>query len=314
MIPGRWNPLRHRASGHSRHAGEPAIFPRMDHNDQQTLACIGPPDVPAAPACVVVIHGEGFGLRADIRDEPVVIGRSSDATLCIRSPSVSRQHCEIRRVGDSYIVRDLGSTNATRVGDRAVQEATLADGDQITVGETILKFISHSNVEALYHERVSRLLLRDRLTGLLGRQDFIGAAEERIAGSKASASALSLALLDIADLTDIQLEHGDAAGDAVLTHVARLVSAQLDPGDLAARIGESRFAILLDGRDLEATRRLISLLEQQLAAPLELAGHAPLAVSIDSGAAQLTPGTGSLGQLIKQIRVAPRSAPAPAEG
>src|SRR5690606_2250876 len=100
--------------------------PAMDVNDQPTIACSGPPEVPAAPACVVVIHGEGFGLRADIRDQPVVIGRSGEATLCIRSPSVSRLHCEIRREGDAYLVRDLGSTNATRVGERVVQEAVLA--------------------------------------------------------------------------------------------------------------------------------------------------------------------------------------------
>ena len=282
----------------------------MDPTDPQTLACTSPPDLPAAPACVVVIHGEGFGQRVDIRDEPVVIGRSSDATLCVRSPSVSRRHCEIRREGDGYVVRDLGSTNATRVGDRAVQEATLADGDQITIGETILKFISHSNVEALYHARVSRLLFRDQLTGLLGRQDFIGAAEERITGSKAAASPLSLALIDILDLGGIQLEHGDEAGDAVLTHVAALVGGQLDAGDLAARIGESRFAILLDGRDLDATLALLALLEHRLAAPLELEDRAPLPVAIRTGAAQLQPGTGSLGQLIKQIRSAPQVAAA----
>ena len=136
-------------------AGPPPEPPRdgMDNNEQQTLAGIGPPDVPAAPACVVVIHGEGFGLRADIRERPVLIGRSSDATLCIPSPSVSRLHCEIRRSGDTYVVRDLGSTNGTRVGTRVVQEAVLSDGDQVTIGETILKFISHANVEAVYHER-----------------------------------------------------------------------------------------------------------------------------------------------------------------
>lgn len=280
----------------------------MDDNDQQTLACIGPPDVPAAPACVVVIHGEGFGLRADIREQPVVIGRSSDAGLCIRSPSVSRLHCEIRRVGDGYVIRDLGSTNATRVGERAIQEATLADGDQITIGETILKFISHSNVEALYHERVSRLLFRDQLTGLMGRQDFIGAAEERISGSRAGSTPLSLALIDILDLTAIQLEHGDEAVDAVLTHVAGLACGQLGACDLAARIGESRFAILLDGRDLEAARALLAVLERQLAAPLALDGRASLAVRIRGDAAQLQPEGGSLGQLIKQILAAPPAA------
>lgn len=272
----------------------------MEHDEQQTLACIGPPDVPAAPACVIVIHGEGFGQRVDIRDEPVLIGRSTEAALCVRSPSVSRLHCEIRRTGDDYVLRDLESTNGTRLGDQAIREATLSDGDQITLGETILKFISHSNVEALYHERVSRLLFRDRLTGLLGRQDFIAAAEERIGESTATAQPLSLALLDLPDLTAIQLEHGDGTGDALLTRVAGLMSARLTPGDLAARIGESRFAILLDGRDLDATHAMLAALEHELARPMETEDRVVFTVAIRTGAAQLQSGAGSLGQLIKQ--------------
>lgn len=108
-------------------------------------------------------------------------------------------------------------------------------------------------------------------------------------------------MIDIEDVPGIQLEHGEDAGDAVLAHIAGLVCAPLDDVDLAARIGESQFAILLVGRGLGAAQALIASLKQQLSLPLDLQGHAPLRVSIRSGAAQLRPGTGSLGQLIKQI-------------
>lgn len=273
----------------------------MEDNEQQTIACPGPGVLPAAPACVVVIHGEGFGQRADIRDEPVVVGRSSDAALCIRSPSVSRRHCELRRCGEAYVIRDLGSTNGTRIGDHAVREARLSDGDQITIGGSILKFISHANVEAAYHERVSRLLFRDQLTGLMGRQDFVDAAEQRISDSLGAASPLSLALLDIEDIPGIQLAHGDEASDAVLAHVARLACTHLEEPDLAARIGEARFALLLTGRGLDAALAVAADVERQLREALEREGRLHLQVSVRSGAAQLGPATGSLGQLIKQI-------------
>ena len=37
---------------------------------------------------------------------------------------------------------DLGSTNGTLVNDHAVAEYALADGDRITIGNTVLEFRS----------------------------------------------------------------------------------------------------------------------------------------------------------------------------
>ncbi|MDN5782846.1 MAG: FHA domain-containing protein, partial [Luteimonas sp.] len=109
---------------------------------QRTLLSDGPLNAPPRSACVVVIHGVGLGSRADIDATRVLVGRSQDADLCIAHKSVSREHCLLWRDGDDYRIRDLGATNTTRVNDAPVGEVTLADGDHVTVGESILKFIS----------------------------------------------------------------------------------------------------------------------------------------------------------------------------
>jgi len=280
------------------------VIEGMEDTEQHTIACSGNATLPTAPACIVVIHGEGFGLRVDVRDEPVVVGRSSSATLCIASPSISRLHCEVRRDGDLYRIRDLGSTNATRIGGRVVQEATLVDGDQITIGESVLKFVSHTNVEAVYHAHVSRLMFRDRLTGLMGRQDFVAAAEARIAATVASDDALSLVLIDIEDDAALQLEDGDEVCANALTQIAGLLEGRLEEGDLAARIGECRLAVLLAGRDLPAARAFVEGLRHALSARVTAGDDPSIPVSILTGAAQLEAGIDSLGQLIKQIRLA----------
>lgn len=80
------------------------------------------------------------GKRIPITDEPVTIGRMADCTIPLSDESVSRRHAEVRRLGSNIVVVDLGSTNGTKVNGAGVRERRLADGDEITVGTTSLRF------------------------------------------------------------------------------------------------------------------------------------------------------------------------------
>ncbi len=55
-------------------------------------------------------------------------------TWYCRDDTVSRHHCELERTPLGIIVRDLGSTNHTRVGRTAVREAVIESGSTIVVG------------------------------------------------------------------------------------------------------------------------------------------------------------------------------------
>ena len=67
--------------------------------------------------------------------EPVtVIGRSRRCSIVLTDPNVSRQHAEIRRQDDGFMLVDLGSTNGTRVNRRDVKQAVLQHGDNIELG------------------------------------------------------------------------------------------------------------------------------------------------------------------------------------
>ncbi len=82
------------------------------------------------------------GPRADyeLGEGITLIGRSRRCDIVIEDPNVSRQHAEVRRQGGEYIIRDLGSTNGTRVNRRDVKQATLQNGDRIELGTTELRF------------------------------------------------------------------------------------------------------------------------------------------------------------------------------
>ena len=97
----------------------------------------GPP--PGAPVdlCGVLVRGERvYRLEAPA----TVLGRSRQCDVVINDPNVSRRHAEVRREGDGYVLVDLGSTNGLTVNGQEVKRAALADGDQVQLGTTALRF------------------------------------------------------------------------------------------------------------------------------------------------------------------------------
>jgi hypothetical protein len=69
-----------------------------------------------------------------------VIGRSRRCDIVLTDPNVSRQHAEVRRQDDGFMLIDLGSTNGTRLNRRDVKQAVLRHGDRIELGTTELLF------------------------------------------------------------------------------------------------------------------------------------------------------------------------------
>jgi adenylate cyclase len=77
----------------------------------------------------------------ELRDDKVVaIGRARDADVHIDDPSLSRRHCEIRKVEGQWLLKDLGSFNGTYCNDGMVSEHWLRHGDRIQLGLTVLNY------------------------------------------------------------------------------------------------------------------------------------------------------------------------------
>jgi transcriptional regulator with GAF, ATPase, and Fis domain len=82
---------------------------------------------------VVVLTGAQRGQRVPLVHR-LRIGKAPENDLVLSDDTVSRQHCELERRAQGVVVRDLGSTNHTRVGRTAVHEAVVESGATITVG------------------------------------------------------------------------------------------------------------------------------------------------------------------------------------
>lgn len=72
--------------------------------------------------------------------EVAVFGRGSNCDVVLTEKKASRKHCEIRRRGLSFFLKDLNSANGISVNGAPVKEAELVPGDLIEIGETKIQF------------------------------------------------------------------------------------------------------------------------------------------------------------------------------
>jgi pSer/pThr/pTyr-binding forkhead associated (FHA) protein len=94
-------------------------------------------------ACLIVSSGPQEGLFLNLGKKTSVIGRDEAVPLQIEDERASRKHLQIRfdAATNSYLALDMKSSNGTLIGGRRiVTEVTLADGDEITIGDTKLLF------------------------------------------------------------------------------------------------------------------------------------------------------------------------------
>jgi len=92
-----------------------------------------------------VKNGEHEGQQLVIDGDLFRMGKSTDNDLVLTDDAtVSREHCEILRAEDGYLLRDLGSTNGTLLDGNRVREAFLKQGAVITVGRTELEVRPYS--------------------------------------------------------------------------------------------------------------------------------------------------------------------------
>jgi transcriptional regulator with GAF, ATPase, and Fis domain len=82
---------------------------------------------------VVVLSGSQRGRQLQLAQR-MRVGKAPDNDLVLEDDTVSRHHCELERREHGVLVRDLGSTNHTRVGRTAIQEAVVEAGATIKVG------------------------------------------------------------------------------------------------------------------------------------------------------------------------------------
>ena len=94
-----------------------------------------------------VLRGADAGKVVPLGESRVVAGRSQQVDLVLGTSAASRQHFEVLSSFGSFVIRDLESTNGTKVNDTRIAECRLSDGDIIKVGDTEIIFYEETRLE-----------------------------------------------------------------------------------------------------------------------------------------------------------------------
>ena len=112
--------------------------------------------------------------------------------------------------------------------------------------------------------RTSAPSTRDAITGLPDEQYFWLRLREEHARSRRYGEPFSVAVLDVNSLASVNRSYGEAAGDAVLGHVARVVESAKRGSDVAVRLTDDEFALLLLDCDRDGASTFAIRLQQYL--------------------------------------------------
>lgn len=83
---------------------------------------------------------DGKRIVTDLNENPISIGRTSEADIHLDDEKASRLHCGIRCWDGEYYVKDLNSKNGTYLNNEQIADISkLNDGDTIRVGSSTIR-------------------------------------------------------------------------------------------------------------------------------------------------------------------------------
>jgi len=131
-------------------------------------------------------------------------------------------------------ILNVGYTRAHEFDDEEVRLlSTLADSAAIMV---------HN---AAMHDHIVKLAVTDELTGLANRRRFLEVLRSEMHRARRYERSLTLLMVDLDRLKQINDQYGHAAGDAMLRGVAQCMRSNVRDTDVPARLGGDEFAVLL---------------------------------------------------------------------
>lgn len=143
--------------------------------------------------------------------------------------------------------------------DRVVGVLNLADkmdSDQFDSGDIALielfsQLVGASIGNIKLFEKIQRQATTDGLTGLVNHKTFYEILEKELWRSRRYGGQISLIMVDVDNLKNINDAYGHRAGDKVIREISRKIKECIRQIDTAARYGGDEFAVILLNSSLE---------------------------------------------------------------
>lgn len=183
-----------------------------------------------------------------------------------------------------------------RSGPGAAAPPSAADHDEPAYC-MIVRDITDKREASETHRRATTC---DHLTGIANRRAFFEAAEIELERWQRWPRQLSLVMFDVDHFKRINDTHGHPAGDAVLRHLAVLLSATFRQVDVVARVGGEEFAVLLPSTDAEGTAAVAERLRLAVESQAVEVDGVAIRCTISAGVATMHADLGDLDALMKR--------------
>lgn len=127
---------------------------------------------------ILLIHrAEDETQVIELKNDHVTLGRREGNDIIIDDVFVSRQHAELQRRGNLFIIRDRKSKFGTFINGERITEAKLQYGDEIQVGNTLITFVDDKAIDHIVeHKTPTR-----KLGAVISLGEKIDAVKEQIA-------------------------------------------------------------------------------------------------------------------------------------
>jgi len=109
------------------------------------------------------------GSPVDLAKEMILIGRQEDCDLRLDHKSVSKMHCVLVKTDGLLLLRDLGSTNGTRVNGTRVRRAALLPNDKLSVANFHFRVVFGAALANLQHDDQTQNIDVADLNKLVGK-------------------------------------------------------------------------------------------------------------------------------------------------
>lgn len=139
-------------------------------------------------------------------------------------------------------------------------------------------------IESAY-AMVDRAARHDGLTGLLNVTAFRAVVGDLAGKAERQPSPTSVLFIDVDRFKSINDRFGHAAGDRILTAVARSIRAVVRTHDVVARIGGEEVVVVLADTDQAGAWRVAEKIRAAVEALCPVVGDAPLTVTVSVGCA-----------------------------
>jgi diguanylate cyclase (GGDEF)-like protein/PAS domain S-box-containing protein len=151
---------------------------------------------------------------------------------------------------------------------------------------TLAEHVALAIANLKLRDTLRRQSIRDQLTGLLNRRYMEEALEREIRRAARSQSELSLVMLDVDRLKQVNDAHGHEAGDTLLQTVSQFLQRRTREDDILCRLGGDEFVLVMPGASLaDARERAEHLLADVRRVTIDFAGEADFAPSLSMGLA-----------------------------